>query len=126
MTPDLGRLDRIAVSGIRGHGYHGVLAEEKRDGQPFVVDVVLGVDTTAAAAADDLTLTVDYSTVAARVLDVVEGPSLDLVETLAQRVADVCLSFDRVEAVVVTVHKPQAPVGVPFDDVTVQIVRWRS
>ena len=118
-------LDRIAVTGITARGFHGVLAEEKRDGQTFVVDVALGVDTRGAAAGDDLERTVDYSVVAARVGDVVTGESLDLVETLAQRIADVCLAFGLVQAVEVVVHKPEAPVGVPFDDVVVTIVRRR-
>lgn len=118
-------LDRVAVHGIRGTGHHGVLESERRDGQTFVVDVVLGVDTRPAAASDDLADTVDYSAVAARVLGVVEGPPCDLVETVAQRVADVCLSFAGVEAVEVVLHKPEAPVGVPFRDVAVTIVRSR-
>jgi dihydroneopterin aldolase len=118
-------LDRIAVTGIAAFGHHGVLAEEKRDGQPFVVDVVLGVDTRAAAATDDLARTVDYSAVAARVVALVEGEPLDLIETLAQRIADAALAFPLVSSVEVTVHKPEAPVGVPFRDVTVSIVRDR-
>ena len=118
-----GDLDRIAVTGISARGFHGVLEHEKRDGQTFVVDVALGVDTRAAAAADDLARTVDYSAVAADVVAVVSDGSLDLIETLAQRIADVCLAREHVEVVEVVVHKPDAPVGVPFDDVTVTIVR---
>lgn len=118
-------LDRVAVLGIAARGFHGVFDHEKRDGQTFSVDVVLGVDTRAAAASDDLAGTVDYGAVAAAVVAEIEGPSLDLVETLAQRVADACLSFDGVLAVEVSVHKPEAPVGVPFTDVVVTIVRSR-
>lgn len=118
-------LDRVAVRGIAAHGHHGVFDFEKRDGQPFAVDVVLGVDTRPAAASDDLADTVDYGAVAAAVVEVVQGPSLDLVEALAQRVADACLAFEGVGAVEVSVHKPEAPVGVPFSDVVVTIVRTR-
>ncbi len=118
-------LDRVAVHGITARGFHGVFDHEKRDGQTFSVDVVLGVDTRPAAASDDLADTVDYGAVAAAVVAEIEGPSLDLVETLAQRVADACLSFDGVHAVEVSVHKPEAPVGVPFSDVIVTIVRSR-
>jgi dihydroneopterin aldolase len=120
-----GSLDRVAVSGIAATGHHGVFDHEKRDGQRFVVDVVLGVDTRDAAATDDLARTVDYGAVAAAVVAEIEGPALDLVETLAQRIADACLAFERVEVVEVVVHKPEAPVGVPFGDVTVTIVRSR-
>ena len=123
--PAFADLDLVAVSGIAATGYHGVFDHEKRDGQRFVVDVTLGVDTREAAATDDLAATVDYGAVAAAVVAEIEGPALDLVETLAQRVADACLSFDRVDAVEVAVHKPEAPVGVPFGDVVVTIVRSR-
>ncbi len=118
-------LDRIAVTGIAARGFHGVLAQEKRDGQMFLVDVALGVDTREAAASDDLARTVDYSAVAAEVVSLVSTGSFDLIETLARRIADACLAFGLVEAVEVTVHKPEAPVGVPFADVTVTIVRRR-
>ena len=118
-------LDRVAVLGIAGTGHHGVFDHEKRDGQPFVVDVTLAVDTRAAAGADDLARTVNYGEVAAAVLAVIGGPAYDLVETVAQQVADACLAFDGVVAVEVAVHKPEAPVGVPFRDVVVTIVRHR-
>jgi dihydroneopterin aldolase len=121
-----GRLDRIGLHGLRAFGYHGVYPEERKLGQRFVVDVTLGVDTRAAAAGDDLTASVDYGVVAERVVAVVEGEPVDLIETLAQRIAGVCLADARVEEVMVTVHKPGAPVTVPFDDVTVTIVRSAS
>ncbi len=118
-------LDRIAVTGIAVRGHHGVLPEERRDGQTFVVDVALGLDTRSAAATDDLARTVDYSAVAQQVVAVVAGEPLDLIETLASRIADLCLAHDLVEVVEVVVHKPEAPVGAPFSDVTVTIVRRR-
>ncbi len=118
--------DRIALRGLRAVGHHGVYAEERANGQPFVVDVVLEVDTRAAAASDDVTDTVHYGELAVRVVAVVEGEPVNLIETLAQRIADVCLDDDRVAAVEVTVHKPEAPVGVEFSDVAVSIVRRRG
>ncbi len=121
MIPE--HLDRIAVRGLTATGHHGVFQFEKREGQTFVVDVVLGVDTRAAAATDDLARTVDYSAVAADVVALIEGEPVDLIEKLAQQVASACLARDGVEAVEVTVHKPEAPVGVAFGDVTVTITR---
>lgn len=118
--------DRIALRGLRVHGRHGVLAEERRAGQVFVVDAVLTVDTRRAASADDLALTVDYAALAARLADVVAGEPVDLIETLAARLADVCLAEPLVEQVEVTVHKPQAPVGLAFADVSVTVARQRS
>ncbi len=118
--------DRITLRGLRGIGHHGVYEEERRDGQTFVVDVVLELDTRPAAASDEVADTVHYGELAELVVGVVEGEPVNLVETLAQRVADVCLAQPKVGAVEVTVHKPDAPVGVPFDDVAVSIVRRRA
>ncbi len=119
-------LDRISLTGVRARGFHGVFDEERRDGQEFRVDVVLGVlSISKAARTDDLGHTVDYGGVAAAVVEVVEGPPVNLIETLAVAIADRCLAFDYVRAVKVTVHKPQAPIPVPFDDVSVSITRAR-
>jgi dihydroneopterin aldolase/2-amino-4-hydroxy-6-hydroxymethyldihydropteridine diphosphokinase len=117
--------DRISLHGVRARGFHGVLPDERVQGQDFVVDVLLDVDLSRAAASDDLAHTVSYAEVAADVVALVEGEPLDLIETLAHRVADAVLARPLVEAVEVTVHKPQAPVGVPFGDVAVTIRRER-
>ncbi|MFI6350808.1 dihydroneopterin aldolase [Streptomyces sp. NPDC050560] len=119
-------MDRVALRGLRALGHHGVFAREREDGQTFVVDVVLGLDTAPAAADDDLAKTVHYGIVAEEVVAVVEGDPVDLVETLAERIAAVCLKHERVEEVEVRVHKPDAPITVPFDDVTVTITRSRA
>lgn len=117
---------RVSITGVTAYGHHGVLDHEKRDGQEFVVDVVMEIDIAAAAAQDDLRRTVNYAEVAGDVVAVVEGPPLDLIEALADRIAGAVLARDLVEAVEVTVHKPHAPVGVPFADVTVQLRRVRD
>jgi len=118
--------DRISLLGLRGFGHHGVLDHERRDGQEFVVDAVLWVDTRAAAAADDLSLTADYSAVAARIAAVVSGEPVALIETLAGRLAAACLADQAVTEVEITVHKPQAPLSQPLRDVTVTIRRGRG
>ncbi|WP_433890173.1 dihydroneopterin aldolase [Streptomyces sp. CA-111067] len=118
-------MDRVTLRGLKIRGHHGVFEHERRDGQIFVVDLVLGLDTAPAAAGDDLTATVHYGVVAEQVAAVVSGDPVDLIETLAQRVADVCLGHEVVQEVEVTVHKPDAPITVPFDDVTVTITRRR-
>ncbi|MBU7598132.1 dihydroneopterin aldolase [Streptomyces sp. P38-E01] len=118
-------MDRVAVRGLRATGHHGVFAHEREEGQVFVVDVELGVDTRAAAADDDLALTVHYGEVAEEVVAVVTGEPVDLIETLAQRIADQCLTHRAVQEVEVVVHKPHAPITVPFDDVTLTIKRSR-
>ncbi|MGH8866996.1 MAG: dihydroneopterin aldolase [Actinomycetes bacterium] len=119
-------LDRVALRGLRARGTHGVLAHERAEGQAFVVDVVLGLDTRLAASSDDLTDTVDYAALAEKVVALIEGAPVDLIETLADRIARTSLEDPRVAEVEVTVHKPEAPVPVPFDDVTVTIIRSRS
>jgi dihydroneopterin aldolase len=117
--------DTIELHGLRVRGFHGVLPEERSVGQLFVADVVLEVDTTAAAAADDIDLTVDYAGLAHRLAEVIAGEPVSLIETLAQRLADVCLAEVLVDAVEVTVHKPDAPVGLPVSDLLVKIHRVR-
>ena len=118
--------DRIAVRGLSAHGYHGVYPEERERGQTFRVDAVLEVDTAAAAGGDDLEKTVNYADLAQRLHGALRGEPVNLLETLAARLADVCLADPLVDAVEITVHKPDAELGVPFDDVTVAIRRSKG
>ena len=120
------RPDRIAVRGLTAHAFHGVYEAERRLGQTFRVDAVLELDTAPAAAGDDLERTVNYAELARALHGVLTGEPVDLLETLAQRLADVCLGDPLVDAVEVTVHKPEADLGVPFDDVTVTIRRLKD
>ena len=115
--------DRLAVRGIEGFGHHGVLDHERRDGQVFVVDLVLGLDTRPAADSDDLHDTVDYGSLVTAVKDAIESDPVDLIETLAARIADVCIADPRVRWTEVTVHKPHAPIAATFADVTLTITR---
>ena len=115
--------DRISLTGLRVHGRHGVLPAERRDGQEFVVDVTLELDLRPAGRSDDLADTVDYGDLALRLAAVVAGEPVDLLETLAQRLAEMCLADPRVRRAEVTVHKPQAPIVPAFTDVAVTVVR---
>jgi dihydroneopterin aldolase len=117
--------DQIALTGLRVHGFHGVFEHERRDGQDFVVDVVLEMSTAVAAASDTLADTIDYGDLAQRLAAVLSGPPVNLLETLAARLAETCLADRRVGAVTVTVHKPEAPIQARFDDVAVTIRRER-
>ncbi|WP_019631969.1 dihydroneopterin aldolase [Actinomadura atramentaria] len=117
--------DRIELRGLRARGRHGVLPAERELGQEFVVDVSLTLDTRPAAAADDLSRTVDYGSLAGRLVAAVEEDPVDLLETLAERLAGICLAEPVVEAAEVVVHKPSAPVPHPFADVAVKIRRSR-
>jgi len=118
--------DELAVLGIECFAYHGVFDFVRRDGQVFVIDLVLGLDTRPAAASDDLHDTVDYGSLVANVVAAVESDPVDLIEKLAQRIADVCLLDDRVEWSRVTVHKPDAPIDATHSDVALTITRKRE
>lgn len=115
--------DRIVLQGVSAHGRHGVLEFEKRDGQTFVVDVTMALDLSIPGRSDDLSHTVSYAEIAAAVMARITGPSFDLIERLAEVIADDVLLNELVESVEVVVHKPEAPVGFPFTDVQVQITR---
>ena len=117
------RPDIIKLTGISAVGYHGVLEQERHDGQRFIVDVALHTDIRPAAAGDDLTKTANYAELADQVEAIITGEALQLIETLAERIADHVLRTFSVAAVEVTVHKPHAPIQVDFSDVTVSIYR---
>lgn len=118
-------MDRITLTGVTAVGHHGVFDFERRDGQPFVVDAVLYLDFGPAAASDDVSDTAHYGEVAQRITEHITGEPLNLIEALAVRIADSLLAEFPLQAVDITVHKPQAPIEVPFGDVTVAVHRER-
>jgi dihydroneopterin aldolase len=118
--------DRISITGLRVRGNHGVFGHERQDGQDFVIDAQLCLSLAAAAASDDVGDTVDYGQVADAITKIVSGEPVNLIETLAARIAAACLDDPRVESVEVTVHKPQAPVDGQFDDIAVTVARTRD
>lgn len=117
--------DRIELRGLTVRGNHGVFDHERRDGQDFVVDITVWLDLAAAAASDDLADTVDYGALAQRAADVVAGPPRNLIETVAAEIADGVMADDRLHAVEVVVHKPDAPIPLSFSDVAVVARRSR-
>jgi dihydroneopterin aldolase len=117
--------DHITLTGLTVRGHHGVFDFERADGQDFVIDADLELGTQGAAATDDVSDTVDYGDLAQRLGAVVAGDPVNLIETLARHLVDVCLSYPQVLAATVTVHKPQAPIALAFADVAVTIRRER-
>ncbi|MCP2164674.1 dihydroneopterin aldolase [Goodfellowiella coeruleoviolacea] len=117
--------DRITLTGLRVRGHHGVFEHEKRDGQDFLVDVVVWLDLDRAAATDDLRDTLHYGELAEQAAAIVGGEPCDLIETVAGKVADQVMTDERVHAVEVTIHKPSAPIPLTFADVAVTIRRSR-
>ena len=119
-------LDEIQLTGLTVFGRHGVFDHERENGQEFVVDLRLHLALGDAAASDDVVDTVHYGELAEQVAAVVAGEPVNLIETLAQRIADVVLTDPRVNDVDVTVHKPHAPIPLTFSDVSVMISRSRK
>ena len=118
--------DRIVITGVAATGYHGVFAEERRDGQLFVVDAILYLDLLIAGTNDKLVNTVDYSKVALLIHEIVIDEPFDLIERLGEEIADRILnSYSLVHSVEVTVHKPLAPIGIKVEDIAIVIVRSR-
>jgi dihydroneopterin aldolase len=117
--------DRIQLTGLRVRGRHGVFDHERRDGQDFLVDATLWLDSRPAVASDDVADTVDYGGLAERIAAVVGGEPVNLIETLAGRLAELCMADERVIAAEVTVHKPQAPIAREFADVAATARRSR-
>jgi len=118
--------DHLTLTGLRAFGHHGVFAEERQNGQEFILDVTVWLDLATAASDDDLDRTIHYGVLAEQIVAAVERDPVDLIETLAERVAALVLERPAASTVRVTVHKPSAPITVPFSDVSVTITRGRS
>ncbi len=118
--------DRITLTGLRVFGRHGVHEHERAQGQEFVVDATIWLDLAPAAATDELSATLDYGALAQRAARIVGGQPCNLIETVAARIATEVLTDHRVHAVEITVHKPRAPLPLPFTDVSVTTRRCRS
>jgi len=119
-------LDLLTITGLEVFAHHGVFDFERENGQLFVIDVELALDTAGAASGDDLAQTVHYGELAVEIAEAVAADPVDLIETLAERVAGVVLAHPPVERVKVVVHKPDAPITVPFSDVSITITRRRA
>jgi dihydroneopterin aldolase/2-amino-4-hydroxy-6-hydroxymethyldihydropteridine diphosphokinase len=118
-------VDRLQLTGIEVFAHHGVLPEEKQIGQKFLIDLDVELDLRSAGTTDDLAETLDYGGLAQRVHELVEGHRWNLIEKVAEETAALVLSVPAVNAVKVTVHKPNAPIAVDFADVSVTIDRRR-
>jgi dihydroneopterin aldolase len=116
-------VDRILITGLRELGVHGVLPEERTRPQPFQVDIELAIDTRAAAQSDQLDDTVDYAAVCEAVSRVVSSEHYQLLERLAERIAEVCCADSRVTGVVVEVRKLHPPVRAMLESVGVRVER---
>jgi len=117
--------DELTLTGLRATAHHGVFEHERENGQEFVIDVSVWLDSRAAASSDDLTQTLHYGVLAEEVVAAVERDPVDLIETVAERIAGVVLAHPEARRTRVTLHKPSAPITVPFEDVSISIERSR-
>jgi dihydroneopterin aldolase len=112
-------MDKITITGITGFGFHGVFEHERREGQTFSVDLEVVTNFDSAVTSDDVRDTVNYAELADIVHAAITGEPVNLIEKLAHQIATDCLDIPGVTTVTVTVHKPQAPISVPFTNVSV-------
>jgi len=118
--------DKIKVTGVEALGYHGLYDSEREIGQPFIVDVELSLDLEKAGKTDDLSYSVDYNDIAVLIHNEIVAPPMKLLETLAERICEkIFASYPSIEKIKCTVHKPRAPISVPFGDVSITIKRER-
>jgi dihydroneopterin aldolase len=118
-------LDTLTLTGLEIFAHHGVFDFERADGQTFLLDLTVWLDTVGAAEGDDLDQTLHYGELAVEVAEAAAAEPVDLIETLAERIASLVLAHPVAQRVSVTVHKPDAPIPVPFADVSITIVRPR-
>jgi 7,8-dihydroneopterin aldolase/epimerase/oxygenase len=112
---------KIQIKGLRVYGYHGVLEHERIDGQYFVIDATIKIDSERASATDDIANTVSYAAIAELISENVRNNPVNLLETLAQRLADEVLfaASPWAKKVKITVSKPDAPIDLYFETVQV-------
>jgi dihydroneopterin aldolase len=118
-------MDRIALEGMVFSGRHGVRPAEREQPQEFNVDVKVDADLLQAGRSDRVEDTVDYRQVYAIAKDVVEGESVQLIETLAHRIAERVLELKRVTAVSIRIAKRPESMR-PIDAAAVKITRTRA
>ncbi len=120
-------MDNIMISGLKLFAYHGVNDFEKRQGQPFILDIILSADLSAAGMSDDLSQTINYSSAVKCVKAAFLSDKFDLIERAAEVVAEALLAeFPKAVSADVTVKKPEAPIKAKFDYVAVRMVRSRK
>jgi dihydroneopterin aldolase len=117
--------DTISLIGMRVFAYHGLLADEQASGQEFVIDVTVHANLAEAGKSDDIADTIDYGALAAAIHARATMERWNLIERVAERIADLVLEDPRATGVTVRVHKPAAPIRVPFEDVVVEVRRGR-
>lgn len=119
-------MDKIIIKDLKLYAYHGVNPEEKVEGQNFIIDIICKIDLKKPCQTDDVNDTVSYAQVIKLVKKVFTAEKYDLLEKVAQVVADAILdSFEQIKKVEITLKKPEAPIKAEFGYVAVEIERER-
>lgn len=120
--------DEIRIDNLEVFAYHGVCPEEKVNGQPFYVNAVLYTDIRPAGLEDDLSLSTNYGEICHFINNWMKDNIYDLIETVAESLAEqILLNFGSISELVLEIRKPKAPVGLPFESVSVRIRRsWHQ
>ena len=120
-------MDKIIVKDLKLFCYHGVNPEEKVDGQNFIFDIEAFMNLDLPCKTDNVNDTVSYAKIIKTVRRVAQSEKKDLLEYVSQRVADALFEeFEKIEKLVITLKKPEAPIKADFDYVAVQIERTRK
>lgn len=121
-------MDKIIINNLDVFAYHGVYPEENEKGQHFFVSASLYTDTREAGLKDNLSLSTNYGEVCQLIHSFVESNVFQLIETIAEHLAEIILrEFPLVEKVELQIFKPEAPIGLPFENVSVNIIRsWHK
>lgn len=120
-------MDKIIIKNLEIFAFHGVNPEEKRDGQTFVFDIVVFLPLNVPCETDHVDDTVSYAKMVKTVRRVAQDEKNDLIEKVAQRVADALLKeYEKIEKVKITLKKPEAPISATFDYVAIEIERSRQ
>lgn len=119
-------MDKIILTGISAVGFHGVHDFERKNGQLFSIDLEIGLDLSKAGKNDELSETIDYSSVVGMVINILTGQPVNLIEKIAELVCEeIFKNFMQAKSVTVVIHKPEAPVGANILDVAVKLERVR-
>lgn len=121
-------MDEIRIDNLEVYAYHGVYREENQRGQTFYINAVLYTDTRPAAKKDDLELSTNYGEICHFITDWMQTHVCKLIETVAETLTrEILLKFDLINWIKIEIRKPDAPVGLPFDSVSVKIKRgWHT
>jgi dihydroneopterin aldolase len=115
--------DYLEIHGISGFGYHGLFEQERANGQRFKVDLKIELKNKKVGKSDAIADAVDYAEIIKEVYAIIVGEPVNLIERVAELIAERLLNQFKIKSVEVLVHKSNAPVGYPIDDIAIRVKR---